>query len=163
MPTRFEHRATFSAPAPTVYSALVDRAFLDERLRVLGGKGAAVTEYTRAGDEVRFRLRQGIEAEKLPGAVRSLLKGDLVVEREESWRPDGGGYAATGRATISGVPGEINSRSRLAGGELVITAEVRVGIPLVGGKLEGVIAQHVGKLLAAESEFAGKWLTEHGS
>jgi hypothetical protein len=61
------------------------------------------------------------------------------------------------------VPGEIKSRSRLAGGELVITAEVRVGIPLVGGKLEGVIAEQVGKLLAAESEFAGKWLAEHGS
>ena len=163
MPTRFEHRATFPAPAASVYSALVDRGFLEERLRVLGGKSDAVTEYTRTGDEVTYRLRQGIEAEKLPGAVRSLLKGDLVVEREESWQPDGGGYAATGRATISGVPGEIKSRSRLAGGELVITAEVRVGIPLVGGKLEGVIAEQVRKLLAAESELAGKWLAERGS
>ncbi|HET9140602.1 DUF2505 domain-containing protein [Actinophytocola sp.] len=158
MPTRFEHRATFSAPAATVYATLTDRAFLEERLRELGGKGAELVEHTRDGDEVRLRLRQGVDAERLPGVVRSFLKGDLVVERVESWRPEGG----TGRATISGVPGEIDSRARLTdradGSELVITAEVRVGIPLVGGKFEGVIAEQVGRLLAAESEFAGKWL-----
>jgi uncharacterized protein YndB with AHSA1/START domain len=164
MPTRFEHRATFAAPAATVYSALVDRAFLDERLRVLGGKGATVIEHSRSGDEVSLRLRQGLDATRLPGAVRSLLKGDLVVEREERWRPDGEGYLATGRATISGVPGEIRSRTRLTGGtEQVVVAEVQVGIPLIGGKLEGAIAEQVGKLLAAEAEFAGKWLAERGS
>ena len=168
MSTRFEHRATFASPAATVYSTLVDRAFLDERLRALGGKGAAVVEYSGSGDEVSIRLRQGLDAEKLPGAVRAILKGDLVVERAERWRLDGGAHAATGHATISGVPGEINSRTRLdeaAGGgtDLIVAAEVKVGIPLVGSKLEGVIAQQVGKLLAAESEFTGKWLAEHGS
>ena len=167
MSTRFEHRATYSAPAATVYATLVDRAFLDERLRALGGKGAAVISYSGAGDEVDFRLRQGLDAERLPGAVRAILNGDLVVDREEHWRSDAGTHTATGRATISGVPGEITSRLRLAdtsgGSELVTTAEVRVGIPLIGGKLEGVIAEQVAKLLGAEADFAGKWLAEHGS
>ncbi|MFL6140830.1 MAG: DUF2505 domain-containing protein [Labedaea sp.] len=168
MSTRFEHRATFSAPAVAVYSALVDRAYLEERLQDLGGKGAALVEHITSGDEVHLRLRQGVAAERLPGAVRSLLKGDLIVEREERWRADGAGFAAVGKATIDGVPGEIHSRTRLADrpdgdSEQVTTAEVRVGIPLVGGKLESVIAQHVGKLMAAESEFTGKWLARHGS
>jgi hypothetical protein len=162
MPTRFEHRATFSAPASTVHSTLVDRAFLEERLRVLGGKGATLVDHRDGADGVSLRLRQGVAAERLPGAVRAILKGDLVVEREERWTPDG---AATGRATISGVPGEITSRHRLTdradGSELVVDAEVRVGIPLVGGKLEGVIAEQVGKLLAAESEFTAKWLADN--
>lgn len=168
MSTRFEHRATFSAPAAAVHSALVDRAYLVQRLQDLGGRGAELIEHTTSGDEVHFQLRQGVAAERLPGAVRSLLKGDLIVEREERWRADGTGFAAVGKATIDGVPGEINSRTRLAdrpdgGCEQVITAEVRVGIPLVGGKLESVIAQHVGKLMAAESEFTGKWLAGPGS
>ena len=162
MPTRFEHRASFTSPPATVYATLVDRAYLEERLRSLGGKGAAIVEYSGSGDEVSFRLRQGLDAEKLPGAVRAILKGDLVVERAERWTLDGGTHVATGNATISGVPGEIKNRSRVeAAGEgsaLVVTAEVKVSIPLIGGKLEGVIAEQVGKLLAAESEFTGKWL-----
>lgn len=161
MPTRFEHRATFASPAGTVYSALVDRAFLEERLRVLGGKSAALVEHSVSGTEVTVRFRQGVDANRLPGAVKAILKGDLIVEREERWS----GQSSTGRATISGVPGEIRSRTVLSdrdgGCELVTTAEVRVSIPLVGGKLEGVIAEQVGKLLAAESEFTGKWLAEN--
>jgi hypothetical protein len=163
MPSRFEHRASFSAPAATVRATLTDRAFLEERLRELGGTGAALTEHRRDGDEVLLRLRQGVPAERLPAMAKAILKGDLVVEREERWGPDGG----SGRATIVGVPGEIASRSRLTdsadGSELVITAEVRVAIPLVGGKLEGVIAEQVGRLLTAESEFTGKWLAGQGT
>src|SRR5689334_21901030 len=64
MPTRFEHRATFTSPAATVYATLVDRAFLEARLAALGGKGAAIIDYSGSGDEVSFRLRQGLDAEK---------------------------------------------------------------------------------------------------
>src|SRR5437762_2879989 len=85
MPTRFEHRAGFSVPATTVYATLVDRTFLAERLRAIGGKGATVVEYTPAGDGVTFRLRQGMDAQKLPGAVRAIVNGDLIVDREERW------------------------------------------------------------------------------
>jgi hypothetical protein len=168
MPSRFEHRATFPAPAGTVGYALVDQAFLTERLRVLGGKGAELIDHRASADEVVFTLHQGVDAQQLPGAVRAILKGgDLVVSREEHWRLTGDRPVATGRASISGVPGEIKSQTRLAdlaegSCELVITAEVRVRIPLIGGTIEGLVAQQVGTLLAAESEFADQWLAERG-
>lgn len=161
MPSRFEHRATFAAGVDTVRSTLVDEAFLTARLKDIGGKGAALLEYRGNADGVDIKLRQGVDAAKLPGAVRSILAGDLVVEREERWR----GPEAAGRASINGVPAEIRSRSRLAangdGTELVVTAEVKVGIPLIGGKIEKVVAEQVTKLLAAEAEYAEKWLAEH--
>jgi hypothetical protein len=167
MASRFEHRATFSAPAGTVGSALVDQAFLTERLRVLGGKGAELVDHRASADEVVFTLHQGLDAQHLPGPVRAILKGgDLVVAREERWQLTGDRPVATGRASISGVPGEISSRTQLAdlaegASELVIKAEVRVRIPLIGGRIEGLVAKEVGNLLAAESEFADRWLAEH--
>jgi hypothetical protein len=166
MATSLEHRSPFPAPVSTVYPTLVDEAFLRARLNEIGGKDAALLEHTRSGDEVAFTLRQGVEAARLPGAVRSIIGGDLVVERTERWRPDGERYAATTRVTINGVPGEIRGQSRLGdhrdGSLLVVRAEVRVSIPLVGGKLEKVVAEQVGKLLATEAEFAEKWLAERG-
>ena len=161
MPSRFEHRASFPAPVDTVYSTLVDEAFLSARLRDIGGKAAALLEHVTSDDGATIRLRQGVDAQRLPGAVRSILSGDLVVEREERWR----GHESTGRATISGVPAEIRSQSRLVsrgdGTELVTSAEVKVSIPLIGGKIEKVVAEQVTKLLAAEAEYAEKWLAEH--
>jgi hypothetical protein len=160
MPSRFEHRATFAAPADDVFSTLVDETFLTARLRDIGGKGAALLDHRIEGDNAAYRLRQGVDASKLPGAVKSILNGDLVVEREERWH----GLETAGKATINGVPAHITSRGRLtgrgSGTELVISAEVKVGIPLIGGKIEKVVAEQVTKLLAAEAEYAEKWLAE---
>lgn len=158
MPSRFEHRATFPAPADDVFSTLVDEAFLTARLRDIGGKSAALLDHETSGDVAAYRLRQGVDASRLPGAVRSIVNGDLIVEREERWR----GFESAGRATINGVPAQISSRGLLTargdGSELLIRAEVKVSIPLVGGKIEKVVAEQVTKLLAAEAEYAEKWL-----
>jgi hypothetical protein len=161
MPSRFEHRATFAASVDTVYSTLVDKDFLTARLNDIGGKGAALLEHQTSDDGAAIRLRQGVDAQRLPGAVRSILSGDLIVEREERWR----GHESSGRATINGVPAEITSRSRVSangdGTELLTRAEVKVGIPLIGGKIEKVVAEQVTKLLAAEAEYTEKWLAEN--
>ena len=166
MATSLEHRSTFSASADKVSETLVDKAFLTERLRDIGGKNAVLLDHSRDGDRVTFRMRQGVDASQLPPAIRSILKGDLVVEREERWQPEGDLYAGTSRVTIGGVPGEIQGRSRISGTEssatLVIGAQVKVNIPLIGGKIEKVVAEQVGKLLTAEAEYAEKWLAERG-
>jgi hypothetical protein len=164
MPSRFEHRANFPAPVTTVYSILVDETYLTARLRDIGGKGAALLSHSTRDDGAAYTLRQGVDANQLPGAVKAMLNGDLVVEREERWRRNGERFESASRATISGVPAEITSRGLLAGrgdgAELTINAEVKVGIPLIGGKIEKAVAEQVTKLLAAEAEYAEKWLAE---
>ena len=162
MATSLEHRSTFAADAAVVYDTLVDEAFLTERLRDIGGKHAALLEHSRNGDEAVFRMRQGVDSAKLPSAVRAILNGDLVVEREERWRLESELYTGISIVTITGVPGEIKARTRITGKDssatLVTSAQVKVNIPLIGGKLEKVVAEQVGKLLAAEAEYAEKWL-----
>ncbi|TDQ05570.1 DUF2505 domain-containing protein [Labedaea rhizosphaerae] len=166
MGARIEHRASFSAPVSTVYSALVDKAYLSDRLAALGGQNSALLDHEASGDRASFRVRQGLPAEQLPSTVRNFLGGDLVVEREETWRLEGGKHVATTRARIPGMPAEITGRVRLeetadGGTDWVTDAEVKVNIPLLGGKLERSVAEPVAKLLAAESQFAGTWLAEH--
>jgi hypothetical protein len=162
MATSLEHRSSFAATAGVLYETLVDKAFLTARLRDIGGKNAALLGHTRDGDRTVFRMRQGVDATKLPGAIQKILNGDLVVQREERWRPEDGVYTAASSVQIDGVPGDITARSRIAGKDsgasLVVSAQVKVSIPLIGGKLEKVVAEQVSKLLAAEAEYAEKWL-----
>jgi hypothetical protein len=159
-----EHRARFATPADAVYAAIVDPAFLADRLEALGGTNAAVEGRTESAGTVTYRLRQGLAAQHLPPAVRTLLKGDLVVHRTETWRADKTG---TVQATVQGVPGEINGTMRLSDtdagdSEWVTSLEVRVNIPLVGGKIEKSIGEQVVKLLANEATFTEKWLAHRG-
>jgi hypothetical protein len=165
MPSRMEHRARFATPADAVHAAIVDPAFLADRLEALGGTDAAVEDRTESAGTVTYRLRQGLAAEHLPSAVRTLLKGDLVVHRTETWRADRTG---TVQATVQGVPGEIKGTMRLSdidagsGSEWVTSLEVKVSIPLIGGKIEKSIGEQVVKLLANEATFTEKWLAHRG-
>ncbi|WP_181774694.1 DUF2505 domain-containing protein [Amycolatopsis pittospori] len=167
MASRIEHRTAFSADLATTFDAVAGEAALRARLEQIGGDNAELLEYAPAGDDtggVRYKLRQGISSDKLPSAVRTLHRGDLVVEREQVWRAAGNGYTGTATASVHGVPGEISAKTSLTGeGEqttLVNSGEVKVRIPLVGGKLENVIAEQVTKLLEREAEFVAKWLAE---
>jgi hypothetical protein len=44
--------------------------------------------------------------------------------------------------------------------ELLVRADVTVEVPLIGAKIEGVVAEQVEKLLAAETAFTLQWLAQ---
>ena len=164
MASRIEHRADLDAPASAVHGALVSTDYLTDRLAAIGGANAALVEHTAAGDAVTYRLRQTVPASKLPSFARSVFRGDLVVERTESWEPAGAGFTGTTSARVGGVPGEITGTHTLADAASGCTwrtaGSVKVKIPLVGGKVEAVIAEQVTALLAAEARFTADWLAQ---
>ncbi|KAA9164892.1 DUF2505 domain-containing protein [Amycolatopsis acidicola] len=162
MASRIEHRAEFSQGVPEVFAAQTGEPALRARLQEIGGDNASLLDYTEGPAGVRFQLRQGVGAEKLPSAVRKLHRGDLFVDRHEQWRLDGERATGTAKATVSGVPGEITARTELTPGNggtvLRITGEVKISIPIVGGKLEDFVADQITKLLAREAEYSAQWL-----
>ncbi|QWF79924.1 DUF2505 domain-containing protein [Amycolatopsis sp. CA-230715] len=166
MGSRIEHRAEFPQSVADVYAAQTDADVLRARLERLGGKHAGLPEHEKTEGGARYRLVQGIGAEQLPQAVRTLHKGDLIVHRTQTWTTAGDGYTGTATAEVDGVPGEIKARTELReeGGLAVLrtSGEVKVRIPLVGGRLESVIAEQVTKLLQREAEFTAKWLADNG-
>jgi hypothetical protein len=45
---------------------------------------------------------------------------------------------------------------------LNVRADVRVSVPLIGAKIEGVVGEQVQRLLAAETAFTQTWLADNG-
>ena len=166
MGTRIEHRAEFTAGLADAYVAVAGEDALRARLERLGGHDATLLSYDASDGLLRYELRQGISADKLPAAIRTLHKGDLMVNRTQTWRRNGDGYAGDASVEVRGVPGEITADTALIGDDarsmLRTDGEVTVRIPLFGAKLESVIVEQVTKLLEREAEFTAKWLTEAG-
>ncbi|PSL54954.1 uncharacterized protein DUF2505 [Saccharothrix carnea] len=161
MARRIEHRTTSRWPARDVYAALVDQTYLRDRLAELGGTDPELVAFTTTDQSTSYQLKQGVPADKLPSVARGLLGGDLVIDRAESWTE--AGHAGTVEVTLNGVPGRLDGTITLAdtaagGSELTLTGQVKVGIPLMGGKLEALIAEQVALLLDKESEFTAEWL-----
>ncbi|MGW4484028.1 DUF2505 domain-containing protein [Amycolatopsis sp. NPDC004368] len=170
MGSRIEHRAEFSAGLAAVLAAVSGEDALRARLAELGGDSAALLSHEVNGDTalydtVRYELRHGIAAQRLPQAVRALHKGDIVVQRKQVWQRSGDGYTGKVDVSVSGVPGEIGAQTFLtprgARVEFRTSGEVTVRIPLFGGKIEEFVAQQVTNLLAREADFTTSWLAEH--
>ena len=164
-----DYRCPLPFPAARTAAAMGDADYLRARLDKLGGPGAALLEHDADGPRVRYRLRQGLDAELLPQVVRNMVGGNLVLERTETIEPDGAGYRGTVDVHVPRIPVPVTAggtmtlrdaqrTSELGGSEFAVRAEVSVGVPLVGGRIEKIVAEQVGRLMAAETEFLRHWL-----
>jgi hypothetical protein len=184
MARRIEHHSQYGYPAERVYAALTDEDCLRERLSQVGGRRSELVSFTTSGGTTKAVMRQSIDAEHLPLVVRRITPRGVTIERVETWDSplagstgeDGenranGRYGGTIEAWVSGFSGSLRGTATLsdgagtagssAGSVLVVDGEVKVGIPLVGGRIEAVVADQLGQLLNAEARFTNHWLGEH--
>jgi Protein of unknown function (DUF2505). len=166
MARQIDYRSTSEYPADEVYATMVDPDYLRARLEQIGGKGAALLEHHADAEGAKYRLRHGLDAKHLPSVVRSVLPGDLVIERVESWTQQSAGrYAGEVEVIIRGTPASAVGGMRLrdtdgTASELLVRADVTVRVPLIGGKIEAVVAEQVQNLLKAETAFTRTWLSK---
>jgi hypothetical protein len=166
MSRQIDYSSTSQYPADEVYATMVDPDFLRSRLQRIGGPGADLLDHATDTEGAHYRLRHGLDAKDLPPAVRGVLPGTITIERTERWtRQDRGRYLGDVQVAIPGTPASAAGGMRLhdtadGGSELQVRADVTVQVPLLGPKIEGVVADQVRKLLAAESAFTQQWLAE---
>lgn len=148
----------FPAAPDRVYQLLTDRAFLQARLEETGGLDPAVVTLEVTDDGATVVTRQSIPASVLPSMVASMIPGDPVTERSESWRPEGGGsHVADFSVVIKGAPASLKGTMTLtavaAGSSLAIEGAATVPIPLFGAKIETIVAEQVRDLLVREADY----------
>lgn len=165
MATSTETSHGYSVPASRVAATMVDETYLRDRLAAVGGTKAELISLAGSGAETVVKLRQGIPADKLPSFVRTLVPGDLVIERVETWQVTDSGATAAVSATVPGAPATIRCAIQVSGDEQSCRVRakltVSVSLPFVGGKVEKAIIEQVQRLLDAEHEFTDGWLREH--
>lgn len=117
---------------------------------------------TPRGEGMSVRVDQYRPADEVPSFAKKLVGSEINVLQEEEWSSP---TAADLRITIPGKPGDMTGTVRLAevdgGVTETVSVEVRVGIPLIGGKLEDFIAGMILRALKAENKVGVRWLAEH--
>lgn len=160
-PIRYSFR--YPSAADAVFGVLTDREFLEARLARIGGPGAGLVEHSATPESARMVFLQGVSRDYLPAPVRRLLPGDLRIERTETWRLVAPGrYAGEIGGRVKDAPGQVAGTLALTGdtgsSEYRLDATAKVNVPLVGGKVEELISEHLNKLIDRESRFAQEWL-----
>jgi hypothetical protein len=156
---KFERVHDYPAPASDVLAMLLDPAFreavcasqdaLHHKVSVSSSTPPATVEVTQRQD-----------TSGAPPAARKVIGDSVETVQREEWES-----ASRARLDISipGKPGHLRGTIDLVdNGDGTSTerfdAEVKVSIPLIGGKLEGLIGKILGSGLRRERETGLRWL-----
>ncbi|MGH3896940.1 MAG: DUF2505 domain-containing protein [Pseudonocardiaceae bacterium] len=137
---------------------LTNQDYLRDKLRAVGGSGAELVSREQDEHGITVVLRQAVPDDALPSFIRSALPGGLTIRRTETWTSSGGSV----HAVVDGAPGTITGVMRLepdpAGCVLGAQLTAEVPLPLIGGKVETIIIDNIGKLMDTEYRFTLEWL-----
>lgn len=158
MSTKFSLDLTYDAPLADVDAMLMDTAF---RERVCDAQGAirkSVT-ITEDGGGVTVLVDQVQTAQGIPGFAKKFVGDEINLVQTESWFD---AVNARVEVVIPGKPGEMTGTVNLSesGGVTTehIEMEIKVNIPLVGGKIESLIADLLRSALKAEGRVGREYL-----
>lgn len=155
MSTRLRKLLTYDATAEAVTAMLDDQEFREEvleRQRVLRGTA------TIDGDVVT--IEQVRSADDIPSFAKKFVGDEILIVQTENWTSP---TSADVRLTIPGKPGEAVGTLELveSGGTTTesIDLDLMVKIPLVGGKIEQLIAGIFSAALDVEQKVGREWLS----
>lgn len=159
MTKQLTHEISYDAPLDAVGSMLDDPAYRDEVIGAQGGSKRSVS-FEQDGDTVVVVVDQVQPAAGLPGFAKKFVGEEINIVQREEWTS--AEYADL-HVTIPGKPGEMTGAVTLAesGGSTTYTLDVaiKVNVPLVGGKIESLIADMLRKALVAEGKVGRDYLS----
>jgi uncharacterized protein YndB with AHSA1/START domain len=157
-PMKFRHELSYDASPAEVFEMLADPAF---REKVGGALDVVSAEISveRDGDGFRLTNDQVQRTEGLPSFAKKIAGDTTRVIQTEEWssptlgtlRIDAPGKPTSMAGTIELVPDG-------AGTVEVVELEIKARVPLVGGKLEGLMAEQVRDGMDTEREVGRAWL-----
>ena len=158
MSTTLSYDLTYDAPLVEVGEMLMDPAFREEVCDAQGVLRRTVT-VSQEGGGMKVVVDQVQSAEGIPGFAKRFVGDEITLIQSEQWSDIETGAV---EVVIPGKPGQMHGTISLreSGGKTTETVEmqIKVNIPLVGGRIESLIADLLRKALKAENAVGRAYL-----
>jgi hypothetical protein len=159
------HEHDYEVSPSELFATLSDEKYLLARHERFGGVGTPTSE--QVDDSVVITTVRQLPMDKIPGAVKGLV-GDGKITQVDTWSgiaDDAGDLRGTWRADLGTSPAIIGGDYRIdpidGGCRYVCSVNVKVKVPLIGGKIEEQVRGYLDKLITKEQEFLADWLNQH--
>jgi hypothetical protein len=150
------------ATAEQVYAMLGEPSFREQVCDFQGVLRKTVS-ISPSGAGMSVTIDQVQAAQGIPSFAKKFVGEEINIVQKEAWSSPTAGAVSV---EIPGKPGEIRGTVSVTeddtGTTENVTMDVKVGIPLVGGKIEGLIAEMLTKALRAENHVGRQWLADQG-
>ena len=160
---KFRHELSYDASPAEVFEMLADPAFRERVGEALDVVSADIT-LERDGDGFTLTNDQVQRTEGLPSFAKKIAGDTTRVIQTEEWPSATGGTLridAPGKPTA--MVGTIELVPDGAGPVEVVELEIKAKVPLIGGKLENLMAEQVRDGMDTEREVGRAWLKGSGA
>jgi hypothetical protein len=158
MATTVTQELTYDAPAADVAAMLWDAAFREQVCDAIATTRKEVTVGPESGG-TKVVIDMDQPAAGIPGFAKKFVGDQIHIVQTEHWSDD---KHAQVDVVIPGKPGQMSGSVELSesGGATmeVVQMEIRVNIPLVGGRIEALIADMLNKALRTENAVGREYL-----
>ncbi|MGE0783507.1 DUF2505 domain-containing protein [Mycolicibacterium sp.] len=166
VPRSVDFRVESSASVEQIYWAFSEEDYWLARMAHFGGFGKLDSLSVAEDGTVTVVVLHDLQPDGLPKTFAKFFPRNWQVVQDETWRPADGGVVQ-GEVAIAtrGAPGSGRGIALLApaanGSELRCNATVEFKVPLVGGKIEGMIGRLMVPQFAVIQRFTAKWIAEN--
>jgi hypothetical protein len=159
---RFSHSVDSDVDVEALFAVLTGADWADRKAEHLGDGSRTVRREVAPNGGVTLVLSRELPA-GVPGFLQRFLPSDRRVTTTDVWGPpQEGTRSGTWTAVLGGAPAKLGGTMRIeptaAGNRHTIDGEVKVGVPVIGGKAESFIAEQIVRLADAEAELVRKVL-----
>ena len=155
---KFRHELSYDAGPDRVFEMLADPAFR-EAVCAAQDVISAEVELERSGAGFSLTVDQQQRTDDLPSFARTFAGDSTRAVQREVWEDSTGG---TLRIETPGKPSEISGTITLrpegSGTVEIVELDLRVKVPLIGGKLERLLGEKVRNGMDAEHGVGTDWL-----
>ena len=157
---RFEHVLRYDAAPAEVFAMLRDPGFREQVCEAQHATEASA-KIDGVDDSMSVTVEQQRPADGIPSFAKKFVGDTIHIVQSEEWSS---ATDATLDVGIPGKPGHLKGTVTLRpdgeGTVETVAGELKVHIPLVGGKIEGLIAELLEHALQAEQRVGRTWLGE---
>lgn len=150
------------ASCEEVFTMFIDEDYIAAKLNGTGGSDLDISVVAEGSDTL-VSAKRSLPAQ-VPSFMKSFVGDSIRVEEDSRWSPADDLGARTAATTLEfvGTPakvsGTLDLRPAGSGCEVLVNFDVKASVPLVGGKIEGVIADQIARAINKENEIGLEFL-----
>jgi len=155
---KFSHRMTYDAAPADVLAMLADPGFREKVCVAMRAMRRDVS-IEGAPESMKVVIDQTQPAKGIPSFATKFVGDEIQIVQHEQWK---GGSGASLKVEIPGKPGALDGSIGLSqngsGTIEAVEGEIKVKIPVIGGKLEALIGDLLTAALETEERVGKAWL-----
>ena len=157
---------TFAAPFEKVWAMFADPASHVAKFERMGHHDVKIVSQEATDDSLHIVVTREVDIDQIPGFAKKFIKPRNTVVSDDLWerRSDaeaGGTFTIDTKGLPMKVQGHTTAKAAGDSVDYEVNVELKVNVPLVGGKLEGFGKGIIEKQLREEFDLGDAWLTEH--